>query len=92
MSQPSNVEQPFVIPSKRTIWTIRLVVLGLIGIWIAGAVYLRMQVRDARAKVEQNRLAAQRQEQRLRRGAIYQQRVQEHNYVPATRNALDGRP
>ena len=91
MTEPNTVEQPFVMPSKRTIWIVRLVVLGLVGIWVAGAVYLHSQVRDARAKVEQNRLEAQRQEQRLRRGANYQQRVQERTYMPATRNAVDGR-
>ncbi|MBP5429671.1 MAG: hypothetical protein J6Y25_02110 [Elusimicrobiaceae bacterium] len=91
MTEPNNVEQPFVMPSKRTIWTVRLVLLALVALWVGVGIYFHMEAREARAKVEHNRLEAQRQEQRLRRETNYKQRVQDRTYIPATRNAVDGR-
>ncbi len=84
-----NTPQDIYIPSKRTIWTIRLVLLGLFGIWLAGTIYLHQEIKESRAKVEQKRMEAQRREERVRRGAQYQQAVQERSRKPQSRNALD---
>ncbi len=67
----------------------RIVVLSLFCIWLLGAIYLHQQVVISRAKVGQARLEAQRREERVRRGAQYQQAVQERSRKPQSRNALD---
>lgn len=57
--------------------------------WFGLGFYLHQQVVISRAKVEQARLEAQRREERVRRGAQYQQAVQERSRKPQSRNALD---
>ena len=47
------------------------------------------QVKQDEQRIEQARLEAQRKEERLRRGAQYQQAVQERSRKPQSRNALD---
>lgn len=84
-----NTPQDIYIPSKRTVWTIRIVLLGLFGIWLTGTIYLHQEIKESRARVEQARLEAQRREERVRRGAQYQQAVQERSRKPQSRNALD---
>lgn len=75
--------------SKRTVWVIRVVMITLFALWIAGGLYLNNQVKQDEARMEQARLEAQRKEERLRRTAQYQQAVQERSRKPQSRNALD---
>ena len=84
-----STQETLVIPSKRTLWTIRIVLLGLVGIWLAGAMYLHSQVKQARAAVEQERIEANRRQEYVRRGVQYKQALQERTQTPQTRNAFD---
>ena len=86
-----SAQQTLVIPSKRTLWTIRIVLLGLVGIWLVVATYLHYQVRQARAAVEQERIEANRRQEYVRRGVQYKQELQERTQTPQTRNAFDKR-
>ena len=72
---------------KRVILTIGIV---LTIAWFGLGIYLHMELSQSRAKVEQARLEAQRREERLRRGALYQRDLQQRTQTPQTRNALDG--
>lgn len=82
-----RIQEQFV-PSKKVIWRIRFVLLSLVGIWLAGAMYLHSQVKQARAAVEQERIEANRRQEFLRRGVQYQQELQERTQ---TRNAFDAK-
>ncbi len=77
--------------SKRTVWKIRILLIALVGLWIAGGLYLNNQVKQDEKRIEQARLEAQRRDERLRRGARYRQDLQERTQAQQTRNAFDGR-
>lgn len=85
-----NTSENVYVPSKRAIWMVR-VMFCLFIIWLIGAIYLHQQVVQSRAKVEQNRIAAQRKEERIRRAAQYQQDVQQRTKAPQKRNAFGGK-
>ncbi len=76
---------------KYKLWTALGLFLFLLFAWFALGIYLHMELSQSRAKVEQARLEAQRREERLRRGARYQQDLQQRTQAPQTRNAFDGR-
>ncbi len=75
--------------SKPVVWMFRIIILCLFVLWVAGGLYLNNQVKQDEQRIEQARLEAQRKEERLRRGAQYQQAVQERSRKPQSRNALD---
>ena len=76
--------------SRRTVWTIRLVLLGLLAIWVAGAVYLHQDVAEKRAKRERAQAEFNRREEFLRRGTQYRQQLKEFEDRSRART-LDGR-
>lgn len=86
-----STQQDVFVPSKRAILIARVVLLVLFSIWLIGAIYLRAQVKEARARVEQSRIEENRRQEFLRRGAQYQQDLQRRTQTPQTRNAFDGR-
>jgi len=63
----------------------------LLVAWFGLGFYLHMQVVESRAKVEKNRIEAQRKDARARREAQYKQEVQQRTKAPQTRNVFDGR-
>lgn len=77
--------------SKPVIWAIRMALLGLVALWVAGGLYLNNQVKQDEQRIEQARLEVQRQEARARRLAQYEQDVQQRTKAPQTRNAFDGK-
>lgn len=85
------VNNPVLLWSKRKLWTVRIVLLVLIGSWFAIGFYLHHQVTQNRAKLEQERIEAARHNEFLRRGAQYRQDLQERTGNPRVRNAFDGR-
>lgn len=75
---------------KSKLWV--LVILSVMTIaWFILGIYLHVQVAQSRAKVEQNRLEAARQQELQRRSALYKQELQERNQTPRARNVFDGR-
>ena len=87
----SSAPSPYPQFSKRTIWTIRAVLIALFVLWVAGGIYLNNQVKQDEQRIEQARLEAQRKDTRARRAAQYQQEVQQRTKAPQTRNVFDGR-
>lgn len=81
-----NRQVPF---SKRTLWTIRIVLLGLVVSWFSLGIYLHYQAKASRAKVEQNRIEQSRRNEFLRRGAQYRQELEEFNQGVHSHNAFD---
>ena len=78
--------------SRKTVWIVRLVLLGLFAIWVGGALYLHHQVQVDQAAVEKIRLESQRKEERSRREAAYQYQLQERTQQSSrVQNAVDGR-
>ncbi len=69
-----------------------LLVLGILIIaWFSLGFYLRHEVKVSRAKVEQNRIEESRRQEFMRRGAQYQQDLQQRTQTPRVRNVFDGR-
>lgn len=67
-----------------------LVVLALIlAAWFALGYYLHLQVVQSRAKVEQNRIEANRRQEFKRRGAQYRQELQQRRQPARTRSIFD---
>ncbi len=85
------VNNPVLLWSKRKLWTVRIVLLLLIGGWFAVGFYLHYQVTQTRAKLEQERIEAARHNEFLRRGAQYRQDLEQRTGSPRVRNAFDGR-
>ena len=85
----------FIIPkqskiSRRNIIIIRLVLLVLFVIWVAGAIYLYLDVRDSSKKLKEIKQEAQRQEEMLRREMAYQQAIMEQQAgMSSVQNAVD---
>lgn len=85
----------FIIPkqskiSRRNIMIIRFVLLVLFVIWVAGAIYLYLDVRDSSKKLEEIKQEAQRQEEMLRREMAYQQAIMEQQAgMSSVQNAVD---
>ena len=81
------------VPTEGPKYTRWLWVLGgiLVIAWFALGIYLHVQVVQSRAKVEQNRLEAQRREEVMRRGVQYKQELEQRNQAPRVRNVFDGR-
>lgn len=77
--------------SPRTVWKIRIVLLGLLGIWVVGALYFHYQVKQDEQRIEQNRIEEARRQEFLRRGAQYRQDLQQRATPSRVRNAFDGR-
>jgi len=77
--------------SKPVLWTLRIVLVGLVALWVAGGLYLNNQVKQDEQRIEQARLETQRKEARMRREAQYEQEVQQRTRAPQTRNVFDGR-
>lgn len=76
---------------KPVVWSVRIAIVILVGLWVAGGLYLNNQVKQDEKRIEQARLEAQRRDERLRRDARYRQDLQERTQAPQTRNAFDGR-
>lgn len=85
------VSTSYSMPSKPVIWTLRIVLLGLVALWVAGGIYLNNQVKQDEARIEQARLEAQRRDERLRRTAQYRQELQERSKKPQSTNVFEGR-
>ena len=77
--------------SKPVLWTLRVVVVGLVALWVAGGVYLNNQVKQDEQRIEQARMEAQRRDARARREAQYKHEVQQRTQAPQTRNVFDKR-
>ncbi len=75
----------------RTVWKIRFVLLGLLSIWIVGALFLHYQVKKDEQRIEQSRIEAARRQEFQRRGAQYRQDLQNFNQGVRSRNVFDGR-
>ena len=73
----------------RTVWKIRIVLLGLLGIWLAGALFFHYQVKQDEKRIEQARIEQSRRDEFLRRGAQYRQELNEFNQGARSRNAFD---
>ncbi|MBQ8033290.1 MAG: hypothetical protein IJ266_05010 [Elusimicrobiaceae bacterium] len=86
-----NEEDTLVPFSKRTLWTIRGVLLGLAVMWFSLGIYLHHQAAQSKAKVERNRIEAARRQEFQRRGAQYRQDLQNFNQGVRSRNVFDGR-
>ena len=81
-------------PKRWPRWKVVLFLIGvaiLIIAWFGLGIYLHYQVVEARARVEKNRIEAQRKDARARREAQYKQEVQQRTKAPQTRNVFDGR-
>ncbi len=76
---------------KAVIWVFRVVICGLIALWVVGGIYLNNQVKQDEARIEQARLEAQRRDERLRRTAQYRQELQERSKKPQSTNVFEGR-
>lgn len=85
----------FMIPktstlSRRKVIMIRIVLLVLFVIWVAGAIYLYLDVRDSSKKLKEIKQEAQRQEEMLRREMAYQQAIMEQQAgMSSVQNAVD---
>lgn len=77
--------------SKPVVWALRVALVGLVALWVAGGLYLNNQVKQDEQRIEQARLEAQRKDARARREAQYKQEVQQRTKAPQTRNVFDGR-
>ena len=77
--------------SARTVLIIRLVIVSLLFIWVAGGMYLHHQVKQDEQRIEQNRIEQSRRDEFLRRGAQYKQRLNEFNTGSRSRNVFDER-
>lgn len=86
-----SVNNPVLLWSKRKLWTVRLVLLALLGSWFAIGFYLHHQVVQNRTKLEQQRIETARHNEFLRRGAQYRQDLQQRTGTPRVRNAFDGK-
>ncbi len=75
--------------SKPVTWMIRIGLIALIILWVAGGLYLNNQVKQDELRIQQARMEAQRQDTRLRMEAQYQQELQQRTRSPRTRNAFD---
>lgn len=76
--------------SRRNIMIIRFVLLVLFVIWVAGAIYLYLDVRDSSKKLKEIKQEAQRQEEMLRREMAYQQAIMEQQAgMSSVQNAVD---
>ena len=70
----------------------RIILGGILLIaWFALGIYLHVQAAQSRAKVEQNRIEAARRAEFMRRGAQYQQDLQQRTQSPRVRNVFEGR-
>lgn len=85
------VDNPILLWPKPKLWTVRILLWILIIGWFALGYYLHDQAAKSRAKVERNRIEAQRQEEILRRAAQYRQSLQDRNQASSVRNVFDGR-
>ena len=83
-----SVQGPF---SPKTIWILRTVIVGLFIAWLSCMCYLHNQIQQDKAKLEQRRLEASRRQELMRRGAQYQQNLQQRSGLSRVRNVLDGR-
>ncbi len=85
----------FMIPktstlSRRKVIMIRIVLLILFVVWVAGAIYLYLDVRESSKKLREIKKEAQRKEEMLRREAAYQQAIMEkQSDVSGVQNAVD---
>ncbi|MBO5910688.1 MAG: hypothetical protein J6Q05_00610 [Elusimicrobiaceae bacterium] len=77
--------------SVRTVYIIRVTVLFLLILWVAGALYFHYQVKQDEQRIEQNRIEESRRQEFMRRGAQYQQDLQQRTQTPRVRNVFDGR-
>lgn len=90
-SNKQTVTNPVLLWSKRKLWTVRIVLIVLVGAWISAWLYLHYQIKQGRAKVAQSRIEETRRQEFLRRGAQYKQDVEQRNQAPRVRNVFDGR-
>ena len=86
--QADTNTEPF---SKKTVWILRIVLLVLFSLWVACVCYLRSQIRQDKAKLEQARIEASRHNDFLRRGAQYRQELNKFNQGVRSRSAFDER-
>ena len=77
--------------STRTVCMIRVVVLSLLLIWVAGGMYLHYQIKQDEQRMEQARIEQSRREEFLRRGAQYREELKQFNQSVRSRNVFDGR-
>ncbi len=77
--------------SRPVVWVLRIAIIGLFSLWIAGGLYLNYQVKQDERRIEETRLEAQRREERIRRGTQYKQELQERTQTPRSRNVFEGR-
>ena len=82
-----KVDNPVLLWSKRKLWTVRIVLIVLVGAWVGTWLYLHYQIKQGRAKVEQYHMQIARQEQRARRDAIYRQDMNQRTH--RVRNAVE---
>lgn len=76
--------------SRRTIWTVRIVLLALFAAWAVIGVYLFSQLRQSSRELEEARLEQTRREERVRRAAVYRQALEESDSPrTTTQNAVD---
>lgn len=77
--------------STRTVYMIRMVILSLLLIWVAGGMYLHYQVKQDEQRIEKSRIEQSRREEFLRRGAQYREELKQFNQGVRSRNAFDRR-
>ena len=77
--------------SRSVTMIIRAGMVLLVVLWIAGGLYLNMQVKQDEQRIEQARIEQNRRQEFLRRDAQYKQDLQRRTQGPQTRNVFEGR-
>lgn len=73
------------------VWSLRIAFMVLFLVWLGGAVYLHLVVKEDERAIARIQQQAQQKEDRLRREAAYRQFVlQLQNPQNKVRNAVDG--
>ena len=72
-----TVVHPMLLWSKRKLWTVRIIILVVIGFWAGLWLSLHQQLTQSRARLERAKIEQTRRLERIRREAMYQQRLQE---------------
>lgn len=81
-----TLDTPLLLWSKRKLWTVRIIILVVIGSWVVLWSYLHHQVKQSKARLEQARIEQARKREATRRGAQYQQQLQQRSQALQTRS------
>ncbi len=75
---------------KWKLWTLRMVVLVFLLLWVGLWFYLHTQAEQSRALIERRRIEASRRQESARRQAAYQQAVDRYQKASHTQSQMYG--